>query len=169
MTIQLLRDEERIYLEAVQRPGNKLVYATDWTERIANLWTPGTLIAANSTIRVKPVTGFQYSSTAGGLTGKTAPAWPTTIGQTVLDGSVTWVCAAVDTTSLLRTIASQVWTLDSGIAATGAIIAGNITSAMIDSTGAVDGTDYYARNVVTFSDGSEETAVFLIKVRSGAT
>lgn len=34
--------------------------------------------------------GWRYLAIVAGMTGATAPAWPTTIGDTVVDGSVTW-------------------------------------------------------------------------------
>lgn len=44
--------------------------------------------------RVTPVArnGYVYRVTVAGQSGATEPAWPTTIGQTVADGGVTWAC-----------------------------------------------------------------------------
>lgn len=36
---------------------------------------------------------FYYVSTVGGTSGGTEPTWPTTIGDTVSDGTITWKCA----------------------------------------------------------------------------
>ena len=49
--------------------------------------TPYTLYAV-----VYPTNGYQYICTVAGTSGTTQPSWPTTIGSTVADGSVTWQC-----------------------------------------------------------------------------
>jgi hypothetical protein len=77
---------------------------------------------------VVPVTsnGFYYKATAAGTSGGTIPTFPTVIGQTVTDGTVTWTCAG--RTSLVagtdyevrssgvfvyagRTLAGETWTV----------------------------------------------------------
>lgn len=40
-----------------------------------------------------PINGFAYQCTVAGASGPTAPTWPTTNGQTVVDGTCTWMCA----------------------------------------------------------------------------
>jgi hypothetical protein len=53
-------------------------------------WAPNTAMTAG--IRVYPTTetGLEYEVTTAGTTGAVAPAWPTVIGQTVVDGTVTF-------------------------------------------------------------------------------
>jgi hypothetical protein len=55
-------------------------------------WTAGLTVAAAGDIIPATQNGYWYQSTAGGVTGGTEPTWPTTIGATVADGSVTWIC-----------------------------------------------------------------------------
>lgn len=53
-----------------------------------------TLTAYILTNFVEPTTpnGYRYECTTAGTSGATEPTWPTTIGGTVTDGTVTWTC-----------------------------------------------------------------------------
>ena len=64
-------------------------------------WTNGGLIPPNawaaSTAYTKyavvyPANGYEFICTAPGTSGTAQPSWPTTIGSTVSDGTVTWTC-----------------------------------------------------------------------------
>lgn len=59
----------------------------------ANHWATG-VSTANGTVRTPTVpTGFSYVSSGGTHnTGPTEPIWPTVVGGTVADGSLTWTC-----------------------------------------------------------------------------
>lgn len=58
------------------------------------LWVHNRLYSANS--RVLPTTknGYYFRTTSGGTSSGSEPTWPTTIGNTVVDGTVTWTCFA---------------------------------------------------------------------------
>lgn len=64
---------------------------------------PGYNFPPNSFISPTDPNGFAYKTTAGGTSGAFEPTWPTSLGATVLDGTVTWVCDRVWTGGNYRT------------------------------------------------------------------
>lgn len=65
---------------------------SDWAPLVG--WSPSTTVAQGA-VGAPSVTnqnGYYYTASTGGETGPTEPTWPTTIGQTVNDGSVVWTC-----------------------------------------------------------------------------
>ncbi len=87
--------------EALANPLVKLTAANAWPLA----WAASSGFAVGSVVIPTTGNGYLYSVIAGsGNSGSTQPTWPTTIGESVVDGSLTWVCAG---TSLLA------WTADS--------------------------------------------------------
>jgi hypothetical protein len=55
-------------------------------------YAAGALVVPNSNVN-----GFYFQTTAGGTSGSSEPnPWPSTIGATVTDGSITWTCVGHD-------------------------------------------------------------------------
>lgn len=54
--------------------------------------------------------GFTYVATTGGVKGSSEPSWPTTIGNTVSDGTITWTCKYYQGTDTRVRI--EVWAYD---------------------------------------------------------
>jgi len=69
--------------------------STSSTPKFASpAWQATTAYATTSPHYVTPTTpnGFRYECTTGGTSDGSEPTWPTTIGGTVVDGTVTWTC-----------------------------------------------------------------------------
>lgn len=60
------------------------------------VWQAVTPYAAYQYVRPTEPNGYQYACIDGGRTGGDEPAWPTTVGNTVSDGDIVWLCVAAD-------------------------------------------------------------------------
>lgn len=65
-----------------------LTIANSWATQRANT----TAYTAGDVVRPAAGNGFLYRATTSGTTAGAPPAFPTNIGDTVVDGSVTWTC-----------------------------------------------------------------------------
>lgn len=77
----------------------------------ANAWgisrAATTTYAAGDVVRPAIGNGFIYQATVAGTTGAGLPAYPTAVGATVADGTVTWQC--IGTGAVSCDIADAVW------------------------------------------------------------
>jgi Tfp pilus assembly protein PilV len=64
----------------------------------SNTWNASTLYVADEIVVPTTANGCYYTTDTTGTSGATEPTWPTTLGQTVSDGSITWYCLAMDAT-----------------------------------------------------------------------
>ena len=132
---------------------------------LARVWTPGTAFDSGVAVRPSLPTGLQYSS-SGGHSGANEPRWPTALGGTVTDGSITWTAEAIDNDSLRATITDSDWTAEMGITvdndATTNTNGLQIVSAQV--SGGTSGETYLVSNVVTLSDGTAEESVLKVSV-----
>lgn len=158
------------YVERTQRNTEALFHPIDWAGWLSNSWRPGADLPVNFRIRPAKATGYQYVC-SGGTTAFLEPVWPTVLGDPVLgivkDGSITWTCEAVTTQSLSGTVSSSVWTAEAGVTVSSPSITGQVTTALIDTTAALNDDDYYVWNTVTLSTGEKKTGTLLLKVRAG--
>lgn len=59
----------------------------------APMWAAGqSVVRKNSWVAPRPRNGYVYQAQNDGASATTPPVWPTAIGETVTDGSVTWRC-----------------------------------------------------------------------------
>ena len=60
----------------------------------ATAWAATTVLTAGAIRRPTVANGYLYEVTTGGTTAGTQPSWPTTVGATVVNGTVTFTCRA---------------------------------------------------------------------------
>lgn len=78
--------------------GDLKVFDLDGTEKTVNFpgrlaWVLSTAYATvGHTVRPTVANGFLYRVKVAGTTSATEPTWPTALGDTVVDGGVTWEC-----------------------------------------------------------------------------
>lgn len=102
--------ETRIFSTCILA-GESLPFEINWTYELSNRWAPNSAFSALSAVRPASTTnqtGFEYSS-SGGQSGPLEPEWPTTLGATVTDGSITWTAQALSNTSLRERIDTVNW------------------------------------------------------------
>ena len=141
----------------------------DYTAFLALLWAGGTVYETGEVIRPPTANGFQYRATNTGQTKSRAPAFPTTEGATVLDGTITWQAEPIDNNSLRSIIDTSTWTADDpsitfSVEAVDTADGRQRTSANIH--GGMAGEDYTVINRVTFQDGTVEEMGIALEITS---
>lgn len=71
-------------------------------------WAASTARTTADVVRPTAGNGFLYRATNAGTNGATQPTWPTVIGQTVVDGGVTW--ENIGTAICVADAADPLWT-----------------------------------------------------------
>lgn len=146
-----------------KRPYHTIDYGIDWTAFLAKHWQQGTSYAANDRVRPRTPTGFEYEATTAGQSAAREPRWPTTLADTVADGSVIWTARALSTASLRTTVSTSSWTADSGVTLSGAVVDGQLATTLV--AGGTSGNRYSVLNRVTFANGQRAEGELVIPVR----
>lgn len=126
----------------VTTPTVTVTAASSWSVS----WGASTAYSVGQVVRPATANGYVYECVVAGTSGSTAPTFPTVFGETVTDGTVTWVCAGESVVAISAGSAS--WT-SSTITAYGAILYDAQTGvsttdpliAYIDFGGAVSSTN----------------------------
>lgn len=155
------------YFELYSYVGSKRTFAIDWTRLLSleNLWTPDADFAAGAKVRPTEATGFEYVTGAAGHSAGEEPAWPASAGDTVADGGITWTCAAASTGSLITTVEAVAATPPDGIQISNAVVAGQVWTFALATSGAAAPDDYDVALSVTLANGDTAQAVLRVKVR----
>jgi hypothetical protein len=172
LTQELQRDDSLPYREYIIRPGETLDFGIEWSQWLANRWIAGIPFAAGSVVRPKKSTGFEYLTTAGGMSAAAAipavePIWPTVLAATLVDGSITWVCQTISTASLVTTISLSIWTPDAPITTSGASLSGTRALVLASNPSNAPDADCYLRNFITLANGAMKEGLFLLRSRAG--
>lgn len=102
----------------------------------ASAWTATTAAALGSFGKPTVSNSYYYEATVAGTTAGSEPTWPTTVGATVTDGTVTWTCKG----KITLTVATD-YTLDAELARLYIVPGGGIadgTNLLVDYTKAAN-------------------------------
>lgn len=169
-----------------KRSDERKFRGVDLTSFCSRYWLAGGIFSNGTRIRpmakadggARGITGFEYEAQTDGQAGEKEPKWPIIIGQSVIDGSLTWQCVALSNASLERSIPSSAnvtWVAPTGYTAdpgpfqntggkqlTGAFIGGGadgdedqlvIAHVIFDDTTEED----FAISVMVHDDGTDDT------------
>lgn len=149
----------------------------DLSSFCARIWSSLTRYDDDVTVRPDKLgTGFQYRASTAGFSGKAEPSWPIVAARTVKDGSLVWICEAVDADSLVKTISSVAWRAEEVevMSPTEALVfsspsvqnANGSERVGVFVSGGTAGQTYLVIAQVTFSDGHVEDFGISLEVQS---
>lgn len=145
-------------LEAQSNPGIDQVSLTPTD--ILGEWEATTAYSLGASREPTVDNTFRYSVTTAGTSGATEPTWPTVVGSTVIDGTVTWTCTALSHQPTEIKLASTAAGLDSASAGAALDLGTTILSG---AANAVEVNIRVTNAVTTVSTnvGTPEVALFI--------
>lgn len=111
-------------------------------------WQPNTFYSQFQYVRPTNDNGHLYRVSHDGVSGAQEPTWPTSNGQTIIDGAAEWVCVvATETVPFMigKVNGKDVVVIDTAYIADAAITTAKIQSAFLDHLTATHGTLAFAR------------------------
>lgn len=167
-----------VHIEAAcKTPDEIRDYSFNWINEAFAFWISARQFDAGGRVRPSVANGFEYECTVPGQTTQSTeetdaePTWPTTLGATVTDGSITWTCVAISTSGLHKSIANSTWTAESvdvTVEDSSFVARPGEQTTSVKVSGGTDGEVYDVVNHVTFSDGTELDAIVRLTVEDEA-
>jgi len=130
--------------------GESRAVELEWFNLCANFWRSNEAYSASEYVRPNVSTGFAYQTTGGGLSGAREPRWPTTLGATVVDGSITWTCVAASANGLNAVSSPSCTPDDAALTVTSVSVSENTKVLATYGGGSLD-ADYEAVWTVTIN------------------
>jgi len=154
---------KRLRASRTKKAGEVITYEIPWWHYIGRTWRRGERYIVATFVRPTAPNGFEYECTVAGQTSIREPSWPTTVGATKVDGSVTWACRAIGNNAL-DVIGTSVWPVVQGIT-----IANEQTDAVKQLTsarisGGTIGQTYEIENEITTASGDEYIFTLELKI-----
>ncbi len=137
-------------------------YAIDFGLALQYIWGRGQDYAENDVVRPTRPNGFEYICTVAGQTSKREPVWKKVLGETVIDGSITWTAQAPSVDGR-DSIASTNLESPDGITADNNLFSGTVVTIDVSGGTYVDGADPYEISVEMTADTGDvyERKVFV--------
>lgn len=122
--------------DVLKDPAETRTLSVDFFNLCAKFWEPNKPYAISATVRPAAGNGLEYVAGGAGTSSSKEPRWPTTAGQTVVDGSITWTAQAASTASLNVPSSPSVSVSPSGLTAGSVTIADTtrVTAALSNGT-----------------------------------
>lgn len=145
-----MADPEYRFQDTVKDPAESLLVSLNFFNLCANFWQPNEQFSAAESIRPTIATGFAYNTASGGTSGAREPRWPTTLAQTVVDGSITWTCTAASSNGVNAVSAPSAVSDPTGLTI-GSIAISESTKILATYSSGTDGQDYDAVFTLTLN------------------
>lgn len=115
------------------------------TLTVANSWAvqraASTAYVIGDVVRPAAANTFLYRATSSGTTGAGLPTYPTIMGQTVVDGGVTWECYGIAIIVFLAAV-NPSWTLTTGVTTIRYLVLSDRTTGVTSTEPLIAVTDF---------------------------
>lgn len=84
----------KLYLTQIEGNGENTNVRWGKLYHLDSPWVKSTAYSLGNYVWPTTFNGYRYQCTTAGTSGSSEPTWPTTLGNTVSDGTAVWTCAA---------------------------------------------------------------------------